>query len=178
MTGLRLERPAPEHEARYAEMMAEWMTFGGRMYPGAIRQGVKMPYAQWLCKLRDEENAHTCPPERVPSDVFFLLNDQGRLLGGVAVRHALNEHLLRVGGHIGYGIRPSERGKGLGKRQLRLALAYARDELHLERALITCDRSNPASAHVIIANGGALENEVTEEDGNVVQRYWIDLARR
>lgn len=39
----------------------------------------------------------------------------------------LNDFYLELGGHIGYGIRPSERGKGYGKQQLALALLEAKN---------------------------------------------------
>ena len=59
----------------------------------------------------------------VPDSVFFLLDiDRNRLLGAVNIRHYLNERLLKDGGHIGDGIRPSERGKGYGTEMVRLAL--------------------------------------------------------
>jgi predicted acetyltransferase len=40
--------------------------------------------------------------------------------------------------------------------------------------LITCDKNNIGSAKTIIKNGGVLENEVME-DGEITQRYWIDI---
>ena len=38
------------------------------------------------------------------------------------IRHYLNGYLLREGGHIGDGIRPSERRKGYAAAMIRLAL--------------------------------------------------------
>jgi predicted acetyltransferase len=81
--------------------------------------------------------------------------------------------LFNFGGHIGYGIRPSERKKGYASLMLSLALPIAK-KVGLEKVLITCDKSNLGSARTIISNGGVLENEVREED-DIVQRYWIDI---
>ena len=80
------------------------------------------------------------------------------------------------GGHIGYSVRPSERGKGYATRMLEMALAEAR-RLGLKRVLITCDRKNVASARVIRKNGGRLENEVVSRlrDREFTQRYWLEL---
>ena len=36
-------------------------------------------------------------------------------------------------------------------------------------------KDNSASARVINKNGGLLENEVPEDYGNILQRYWIAL---
>ena len=56
---------------------------------------------------------------------------------------------------------------------LKLALPIAK-EIGLEKVLITCDKLNTASAKTIMSQGGVLENEV-EEEGEIVQRYWIKL---
>ena len=92
------------------------------------------------------------------------------------IRHRLNESLLLDGGHIGDGVRPSERGKGIATEMIRLALDECR-KLGINRVLMVCDKDNPASARTIIKNGGVLENEV-EAGGNVVQRYWIEVLEQ
>jgi predicted acetyltransferase len=86
----------------------------------------------------------------------------------------LNDHLLQIGGHIGDMVRPSERRKGYGTEQIRLALEKCR-ELGIPWVLVTCDKDNIASARTIQKNGGVLENEVMDADV-VKQRYWIDCT--
>ena len=105
--------------------------------------------------------------------MFFLLDaDRDRLLGAVNIRHYLNDFLLREGGHIGDGIRPSERRKGYATEIIRLALIEC-EKLGIDRVLITCDKDNIGSARSIIKNGGVLENEFMNSEGNIEQRYWI-----
>ena len=77
----------------------------------------------------------------------------GRIAGEIYVRQRLSEPLLHVGGHIGYKVRPSLRGRSIAKTALSLALTRL-DELSVSTALLTCDESNAASARVIEANGG------------------------
>ena len=77
--------------------------------------------------------------------------------------------MLNHAGHIGYSIRPSERGKGYAKESLRQGLQVAKDK-NFHRALVTCSIKNPASRAVILANGGQLE-DIRHE----TERYWIDL---
>ena len=49
----------------------------------------------------------------VPDTTLFCLDkDRNIFVGAVNIRHYLNEYLLQCGGHIGDGIRPSERRKG------------------------------------------------------------------
>ena len=52
-----------------------------------------------------------------------------------------------------------------------MALPIAK-ELGIDRALVTCDKNNPASAKTILRCGGVLEDERLE-NGELVQRYWI-----
>jgi len=102
---------------------------------------------------------------------YFAVVD-GKIVGTLSIRHYLNDTLMKTGGHIGYGVRPSERRKGYGTKMLSLALEKCR-ELGIQKALITCDKNNTGSAKTIKNNGGVLENEIIDNDGNAVQRYWI-----
>lgn len=104
----------------------------------------------------------------VPQTRFWLVAN-GRPVGMGKLRHYLNDNLRKIGGHIGYCIRPSERGKGFGNVLLREMLKKAR-ELHIPKALITCDEPNAASRRVIEYNGGILERI---ESGECY--YWIGL---
>ena len=96
------------------------------------------------------------------------------MVGAVNIRHYLNEALLLNGGHIGDGVRPSERRKGIATKMIALALEECR-KLGIEKVLMVCDKENIGSAKSIQLNGGILENEVAV-DGIVEQRYWISLG--
>ena len=110
----------------------------------------------------------------VPDSTFFCLDEERNILvGAVNIRHYLNDYLLMYGGHIGDGIRPSERRKGYGTAMIALALEECK-KLGIEKALMVCDKTNAGSAKTILNNGGVLENEVIEE-GKLKQRYWIDV---
>lgn len=86
------------------------------------------------------------------------------------LRLRLNEGLLNYAGHIGYSIRPSERGKGYAKETLRQGLQVAKEK-NIKKALVTCSVNNLASRAVILANGG-----IFEDARNGVERYWIEVA--
>ena len=113
------------------------------------------------------------PQPWVPA-TMFLADVDGIIVGRVHVRHELNDQLLAVGGHIGYGVRPGFRRRGYATEMLRRALEFCRDELGLERVLVTCDDDNVGSAKVIETAGGILENIVTDR-GIQKRRYWITL---
>lgn len=111
---------------------------------------------------------------KVPTSTFFCLDkDRNIFVGAVNIRHYLNEELLSTGGHIGDGIRPSERRKGYATAMISLALKECK-RLGIDKVLMCCDKNNIGSAKSIIYNGGILENEI-EDDGEICQRYWIQL---
>lgn len=110
----------------------------------------------------------------VPDTTYWLIDD-GEFIGRVNVRHKLTEHLERVGGHIGYDIRPSKRRQGYGSEILKLALPKAK-ELGIQRVLLTCDVTNEASRKIIEKAGGILENQVPNPETGVDKlRFWVDM---
>jgi len=114
------------------------------------------------------------PSHVVQENVFWLVHD-GRIMGLIKLRHRLNEALLIEGGHIGYGVRPSERRKGYGTMMLRMVLEKAR-ALGLERVLLTCDADNVASAKIIESNGGIKSGtSISPRTGKEIFQYWIEL---
>lgn len=172
---LKLIKLTKEYEKQLVEMIDEWKEDQERNHtnrsPWAIFKNDPHDFGYYLEHLEVKEASDG----KVPDSTFFLLDtERNRLLGAVNIRHYLNDALLKDGGHIGDGIRPSERRKGYATEMIRLALAECR-KLGIDRVLMVCDKDNIGSARSIIKNGGILENEFTGEDGNIEQRYWIDL---
>ncbi len=104
---------------------------------------------------------------------YWWIVEDDEYLGAISLRHTLNDFLLRAGGHIGYGVRPSARRRGLATWALRAVLPEAR-ALGLDRVLVTCDDANAASARTIESNAGVLEDVRQTELGRT-RRYWIAL---
>lgn len=94
------------------------------------------------------------------------------MLGGIALRPFTNDDVLRTG-HIGYGIRPSARGRCLATWALAQVLPHAR-EAGLDRALLVCMDDNAASIRTIERSGGVLAGIVDDGHG-LVRHYWIGL---
>lgn len=91
-------------------------------------------------------------------------------LGRISLRHRLTAHLMEVGGHIGYDVRPTARRRGYATAMLRAVLPYAYD-LGIDEALVTCDIDNIGSRRVIEAASGVLE-----DNRNGKLRYWVPTA--
>jgi predicted acetyltransferase len=113
----------------------------------------------------------------VPNTYLVALLDN-KVIGRVSLRHELNANLLKDGGHLGYGIVPSERRKGYAKEVLRRTLPFARS-VGLNKILLTCDDDNIGSWRTIEANAGILQDKLFEPGMKVSKRrYWIDLESR
>ncbi|MEV4618772.1 GNAT family N-acetyltransferase [Asanoa sp. NPDC049573] len=129
-------------------------------------------FATWVAeRLRLTHGAgEPCPAERHASPRWIV--EDGRVLGGIALRHKYDDDL----GQIGYGVRPSARRRGLASWALGAMLVEARAVLGLDRILVPCLADNVASARTIERNGGVLEG-IRETVHGPVRRYWIMLDR-
>lgn len=141
------------------------------MIPWVIEQNPH-PFEQMLQFLQDHAEGKNLPENWVADSTYWLIDETNRVLGVVNIRHSLSEFLLNSGGHIGYGIRPSERRKGYATNLLALSLQKAK-ELGIDQALVVCDEDNAGSFRTIVKNGGIADNDFVEEDGVVVKRFWI-----
>lgn len=119
-------------------------------------------------------NAQLCVLKNfVKHTTFWLINHCNKLVGITNIRHELNDHLKVAGGHIGFGIRPSYRGRGFGNIILKLALVEAK-KLGITDVLVTCDQDNLGSIKVIENNRGKTKEEDIFE-GTPIYRFWINL---
>lgn len=171
---LKLVKLSKDYRRQLDEMMTEWVAAGEKIVPWAIAKNDFRDFENYLSQLEigtEEAAARGLVPD---TTLFALDTERDIFVGAVNIRHFLNEKLLFNGGHIGDGVRPSERRKGFATKMVGLALDECR-KLGITRVLMCCDKDNIGSAHSIIRNGGKLENEVVEEDGTICQRYWIEL---
>lgn len=164
-----LLKPHESMKEEFLRYNSVWEDHGEKVVPYAARLRGRT-FEEWLIESRLIE--HHAPEGRVTASLWLLVKGD-RVLGAITLRHGLNDYLMGVGGHIGYGVRPGERKKGYADFMLKKVLELAR-EMNLDQVLITCNKGNIPSERTIIKNGGILENEI--EDGEeIVARYWIHL---
>jgi len=150
--------------------MEEWYATGEKIIPYAIRRLDFRDFDNYMNCLEVENDKEGS----VPDSTFFCLDEERDIfVGAINIRHYLNDSLLLNGGHIGDGVRPSERRKGIATGMIQLALKECK-KIGIDKILMVCDKDNIGSAKSIQKNGGILENEVVV-DGVMEQRYWITI---
>lgn len=170
---LYLVRPTVDLEEEYLSFYKEWVDSKENMVPWVIQKDPSN-FKEMVQFLYDNENGINLPKGWVPDSTFWLINGNNRILGAVNIRHQLTELLVHSGGHIGYGIRPSERRKGFATKLLSLSLEKAK-EIGIQKALVVCDEHNTGSFKTITNNGGIPDADFIEDDGNIIKRFWIEL---
>ncbi len=167
---IKLVKLTHEYKKQLTDMMDEWLAVEQDFSPYSIYKSDYHDFDKYLENLELKKARDGL----VPDSTFFCLDlDRNIFVGAVNIRHYLNEKLSKSGGHIGDGIRPSERRKGYATAMIGLALEECR-KLGIKKVLMTCDRTNIGSAKSIMNNGGVLESEF-EENGKIKQHYWITL---
>jgi len=169
---LFLAEPSVAYRDSFIQSVREFQAEGRQLHYDL--NSLTGDFGAFVQGLHDQKDRSKLKSGRVPASDFWLIDDN-EFIGRLSLRHELNEYLLKIGGHIGYEIRPSKRRQGYGTEILRLGLEKAR-ELGLRRVLVTCDEDNIGSKKIIEHNGGQLE-DVLEIEGESVRklRYWINI---
>ncbi|MDP9982392.1 putative acetyltransferase [Pseudarthrobacter oxydans] len=117
-------------------------------------------FAVWLARLAEDSTHCT----------YRWIIEGDQVLGGIALRHEFSDFVQRAG-HIGYGIRPSARRRGLATWALGRMVNEAR-VLGMDRLLLVCAAGNGASSKTIERQGGIREN-AGDGDNGAAWHYWI-----
>lgn len=130
-------------------------------------------FESFLRQIASEQQERELAPGWVPCSQYWLVSD-GRLLGCSRLRYWLTPELAYEGGHVGYDIRPSARGRGFGTIMLALTKERAA-AMGITRLRITCDEDNTASIRVIEKNAGILDAVVPSRTRDkMICQYWVE----
>ena len=170
---LSLITPTVEFEESYRSYIDE--LGGAERYPFTLDLEFD-DFPALVTRLNNFSRGLDLPDDAVPNTTFWLVED-GDIVGVSNLRHRMTEKLRLLGGHIGFGVRPSAQGRGVAKELLKQTLIQA-GCLGLSEVLVICLKENTASSRVIEANGGRLESEYSmpEYDG-LLQRYTVPVDK-
>ncbi|TAP27752.1 GNAT family N-acetyltransferase [Arthrobacter sp. S41] len=135
-------------------------------------------WEDYIYRMKAGRRGEHVPPGWVRSALFVAFDQAGELVGRVSVRYELNDSLLQFGGHIGYGVVPEFRRRGIAAELCRFALNEVR-VAGVDQALLTCDSTNEGSKATIKKCGGVLDAELPEvahSGGPSTLRFWIPTA--
>ena len=134
-------------------------------------------YDDFLKKLEESKHIEDTHPDYANQTTYVLTDEIGHIYGMSCLRHCLKGDLINIGGHVGYAIRPSERGKGYGTIQLRLVLEKAL-ELGIKEVLVTCRENNIGSKLTMEKCVGHPDTLVDSRYPGIKEyRYWIDCEK-
>lgn len=149
-------------ESRYEFIKVEDLQADFLHFIDMINDGKKhlhKPYEDWV--------------EPVPETVLWLVKED-QFIGTFNVRHRLNWHLEKWGGHVNFVIRPSMRGKGFGRKILQKGMPFV-CYLGIDKALLTVHLDNEAGIKIVEHCGAVLEDETTATDKFPARRrYWLE----
>ena len=177
MTASKLVRPSEEYKDSFLAALQEYHQED--RYDYISTAALKTDFNSFLETIRSERGHPHQPYQEwvhpVPETIlWYVKNDE--YLGTVEIRHRLNWHLEKWGGHIHFIIRPSMRRKGFGKKILLKAIPVA-SYLGVGKALLTVARDNKAAIKVIESCGGVFESELPETEQFPTRlRYWLDCT--
>ncbi|MCB9805640.1 GNAT family N-acetyltransferase [Candidatus Nomurabacteria bacterium] len=168
---LKLIKPTKEYGESWLEALKEFREAETEGFWNIL--GEPDDVDEYINKTSGFEKGVNMPEESwVPNTTFWLV-DGDQFIGHVNIRHKLTEKLEKVGGHIGYAIRPSRQGQGYGNKILEMVIPKSKN-LGLDKLLLVCNKDNIASNKIIKNNGGEFRDEI-EVDGEKVFRYWINI---
>jgi predicted acetyltransferase len=129
-------------------------------------------FHEYIVSVLDKEKGINLKDGRVPSTMFWIIDENNDFVGRVSLRHYLNESLEKCGGHIGYDIIPSQRKKGYAFQALKFCLREAK-RMGINTVLVTCDDDNIGSRKVIEKNGGTFIDKLPQDDSSYILRFNI-----
>ena len=176
MDKFKFEIPTKEREQDAIDFINEFYEYNSDINGTGGLQRYLDNYDGWLEKL--EEDYKRIPnEEKVPAKTYFLVRESdNRIVGMINIRLALNERLKKYGGHIGYCIRPTERGKGYNKINLYLGLKICKEH-GIKEVFMDADKENPASWKTMESLGGINIREYYDDEYAhcVVKDYTINV---
>ena len=176
-----LEKPSIERKKEIIEYIDELIEYDsdfnglGPLY--RMIEGYSFEEALESCLLAESEEYAIKIGRRQSKTYLLVRKNDNRVVGAINIRWNLRDEKLQFGGHIGYGIRPTERKKGYSKINLYLGIIEAK-KMGLDKIMLDCEKTNIASNKTLKALGGKLtRTEVDPIDGILTNIYWFNMDK-
>ena len=170
-----LKRPSLEFYGSFCEFVEEMRVNNQPLWdpylpkPGEAGQ-------EFIARLLEREFKPEVP--FVPETIYWATVGNDVVVGRISLRHRLEGNLTKIGGNIGYEVRPSFRRKGFATHMLRDLLRTSK-AMEIGQLLLTCSPENEASNKTIQRNGGVFSNKFfVDFIGEYRNHYWINLKEK
>ncbi|HOZ44698.1 MAG TPA: GNAT family N-acetyltransferase [Candidatus Dojkabacteria bacterium] len=133
-------------------------------------------YREWVDRVIDWNKGVNLPNDYAQAITYFVVRAKdNKIIGMVNIRYGVTKENIKKGvGHIGSGVRPTERKKGYGTEILRICLEeckkYNLPEIHLN-----VREENISAIRTIEKNKGKLNGEIEMDNGEILLNYIIIL---
>ena len=186
MNEIELQLPTLHHKTAAEDFKNDFFEKEEKYIPGSAGFHDKKKYKQyedWLTYTENNRQESTVSKDSVVvrTTFFAVRKYDNKIIGIIDIRHSLGEekplckvteYLQQYGGHIGYSVRPTERGKGYATEMLKMGLEYAKS-LNLEKVMVGCESDNPQSIRTVEKCGGVFSKK-HYENGKSFNVYLFD----
>ena len=177
MSASKLVKPDVRYKDSYLNAIQEWHEEG--RYKFLSVDTLSHSFDQFVEDLNTgKRHLHKPYPdwvEPVSETVLWLIRED-KFIGTINIRHRLNWHLEKWGGHVNFIIRPTMRNKGFGKKILRKGIPFI-CHIGIEKALITVAPDNDAAIKIVEFCGAVFQDETPETNQFPARRrYWLECS--
>lgn len=156
---MQLRKPRLEDNEKLKDYIEEHHA-NGEMSISASNRMPTMAYEEWIEKLKHDESGEN---KEWGISETYILEDNNKVIGMLNIRYTLSEEMADIYGHIGYGVRPSERRKGYATYMLKEALIKCKEK-GMSEVILGCYEDNLGSNKTIINNKGILYKKSKMKD--------------
>ncbi len=170
-----LAKPNIRYQTSYLSALAEYKEEGLDAGPPIFALADPPTFDRYVKDICGKVNNRSAIKSDPPPSVVWWWVEGSRYLGRISLRLYLTPYLASYGGHVGYDVRKSERGRGVASEMLKAALPLARS-MGYEKLILVCEEKNIPSRKVIEKNNGFFLGYSVDGEGKKHLRFQIDLT--
>lgn len=177
---IELIRPNTKYFNQYKEMMDEWHEDGSRIapWPLYLEYNTEEKFMELVNRLEEVEKGINLN-DMAPLTTYWLYDEEkDRIMGATCIRHKVLGENGRLWGHIGYGVRPSERRKGYATYILKTAMKEAQKR-DIKYIYVGAYTENIASCKTIEKCGFDFDEHIIDKGcDKEIRKYYYSFKRK